>query len=139
MSTPKSLVLTACVALAVLSSAGRAQAQTIVTAQVPFEFSIGGDSYPAGAYTLDGGARSPFLLLLHGGKRDVSHLFVARRGDDVSGAESQLTFNRYGDHYFLAKVVIASEGISLTLEPSKAEREIRSRVAPTTTTLPVSH
>jgi hypothetical protein len=107
-------------AIAALSIAGFAGLGSIVEANIPFDFMVGGEKLPAGKYTVEKGhALNTVVVRNWKAKRAVgslSHAFEVR-----NSSNPQLVFRRYGDQYFLAKVITYSTGIELP--KSKAERE----------------
>jgi hypothetical protein len=139
MSSPKPLVLTAVAALIVLGAASHAQAQTIVKCTVPFEFSLGGLSYPGGDYTLTTAPGDRSMLTVRNWTADVARFILVQPEARDFGSDTRLTFNRYGDRYFLASVVIGGDGISLRVPRSAAEREMASRLTREEVTLLASN
>jgi hypothetical protein len=127
MSVPKTVALTVMIALVALGTASRAQAQTTVRAKIPFRFSLGGEMYPSGTYTLTTTASHRSVLAVWNSDGKVAAFIPVQPEGQPPGAEaekSSLTFRRYGDHYFLARVDIAGEDVGLTLRRGRAEREI---------------
>lgn len=126
MLSPKTLALTAVMTLVVLGGANRAQAQTLVTATVPFEFSLSGQAYPAGTYTLASKASDRSLLVVQNWSANVSGVIAVQPDYQASGSQTVLKFNRYGNRYFLSSIVIAGDDVTLAMRRSRAERETAS-------------
>ncbi len=81
----------------------RAQSNGI-RAVIPFEFKAGKATLPAGTYTLSQqGATSNVVQLRTLGSGATPLPQGAQVG--VGGQDTQLTFNRYGDQYFLHQIV----------------------------------
>jgi hypothetical protein len=139
MSSPKSLVLTTVVVLVVMGAATHAQAQTIVKCAVPFEFSLGGEVFPSGIYTLSTSASDRTVLIVRNWAANLARFISVQREDEALGSDTLLKFTRYEDHYFLSSVLIAGDGISLNLPRSAAEREMAARSVATGVTLVVNH
>ena len=95
------------VALAVATAAATANAQTAnrVTADVPFEFSVGYKNMPAGQYRIQivSSANDALLIQSEDGKQSALRLSeaTARAKDNH---KVRLVFHRYGERYFLAQV-----------------------------------
>jgi len=106
--------------IAALSIAGLAGLDRSLEANIPFDFMVGGEKLPAGKYTVERGvAQSAMVVRNWKAKRaasSITHEFQVR-----AGSKPLLVFHRYGDQYFLAKVITYSSGIELP--KSKAERE----------------
>ena len=104
--------------------AGVAGAQTIgpgVNATIPFEFKAGNKIMQAGQYTL----RTPTGGVLQispvtGG--DSAILLGGATNGEARHEDGALIFNRYGDQYFLSKVLTA-RGTGVMVSPSRLERE----------------
>ena len=99
-------------------------AQTIATATVPFDFTVGQTQMPAGTYNispLDHGA-----MVIRDGKtaKSVASIFRwedARKGDSIT----KLVFHKYGDKYFLSQVARGHGNGVMQLPTSKVEEEVR--------------
>src|SRR5690242_9251553 len=79
------------------------QAQTILQANIPFEFRMGETSFPAGDYVFK---YSPHLLVVHQeqGERSTAMALPLPASRSKAPATGIVEFNRYGDSYFLAKI-----------------------------------
>jgi hypothetical protein len=99
-----------------------------VRANIPFDFSVGNKTLPAGVYTV-ATMTTPSLLLIRREDGRTGALIQtqgvqARREQD----QTRLVFRRYGDHYFLAQVWTAGDSNGRELWKSRTERElIKSR------------
>ena len=97
-------------------------------ADVPFDFSVGGETLPAGVYTVMPMTTQNVLRIRREDGRAAALVITndapARRGQD----QTRLGFHRYGDRYFLAQVWTAGDSNGRELGQSRAERElIKSR------------
>jgi hypothetical protein len=100
----------------------RAQS-TILTANVPFAFSIGDKQLPAGAY----GVREMGRATLVQSKDAVySVLGIYNYAGPSKVDETKLVFNQVGDHYFLAKIWTSARDQGLSVPQSKLEKEMRA-------------
>jgi hypothetical protein len=106
--------------IAALTIAGFAGLSQNMKANIPFDFTVGGEKLPAGEYTVRNGSAQSTLEVRNLKTKQaviaISYGFVVRHG-----SKPQLVFRRYGNQYFLAKVNDYSSGIELP--KSKAERE----------------
>jgi hypothetical protein len=119
------LLLTAFLVVVAMGMANRVQAQTVITAKVPFEFSLKGETLPAGVYTFaaisSGEART---VLARNQSNGQGRFVVAQVEDESSSVDSAVTFNRYGKRYVMSSISIGGAAISLHIAPTKAEREM---------------
>jgi hypothetical protein len=94
-------------------------------ADIPFEFQVGQDTLPAGAYAITTAANQNVLIFSREdgtGNKPIMVLRIARESD--YGAPSSLTFHRYGDRYFLATVKSGWRSVEFEAAPTRMEREI---------------
>jgi hypothetical protein len=103
-------------------------AQGPVTATIPFDFTVGAKTLAAGTYQVKQLNQS--AILLRNVRNGTSILAPYRAGevDKISGTP-KLTFNRYGDSYFLTKVT--SDTRNWAMYPSRAEKEMIAKAAST--------
>ncbi len=93
------------------------------TADIPFEFQVGEVVLPAGHYDVGRVyASSPNLLSL---RSNTDRVYFITNSIAIGQGQPgvQLAFNKYGNRYFLSKVISAGYGNQLV--QSKSEREIR--------------
>jgi hypothetical protein len=117
--------------VAVFSSAAvSTQAQTSygVRANVPFDFTVGDKTIPAGKIAARGRTESQTLSISNSDKGP--HVFrIARRLPGAGRSDrGKLIFRRYGNQYFLAQVWIRSDSgweISKSRSQKAIEREMR--------------
>ena len=115
--------------LALAATSLMAQAKPQIKVNVPFSFVAGSKTLPAGEYQLQ--TERPNLVAIQSkdwktNMRFVAHAAESRQMEGVTA----LTFNRYGDRYFLSKIW-TGDAVGQELPQSRAERE---QIA----TLPVS-
>lgn len=106
-------------------AAASVQAQTgyRIEVNVPFEFTAGETSLPAGVYTVE--LISANVLLVHSiaGKKSV--LLIARQAEHVGTRKPErIIFNRYGDRYFLSQTFLSGADLGSQVNPSRAERHL---------------
>ncbi len=99
-----------------------------LTANIPFDFSVGNKTLPAGVYTV-APLTTPGVLRIRredgrAGVLTQTRGVEAGRGQD----QTKLVFRRYGDQYFLTQVWTAGDSNGRELGQSRTERDlIRSR------------
>jgi hypothetical protein len=107
----------------VLSVATVVRAQSDdMRAVIPFEFKAGKASLPAGTYTVTRGGVVGNALQLRS-MRGGAILLSGPADNGVGGTETQLTFHRYGDSYFLRQIRFSKDR-EYTLPTTVAEREM---------------
>jgi hypothetical protein len=105
-----------------------AQTQRL-TADIPFEFTAAGKVMPAGEYSVV--VRSDLSGIVQIVANDARESVFAL-GYGIGGAkdpeESRLTFNKYGNQYFLAQVWTQGLSSGVGFQKSRTEQEV-SRTA----------
>lgn len=93
-------------------------------ANIPFSFSVGNETLPAGVYTIEPQTMSSVLLIRRNDGRAAmltqTQGVIARREQD----QTKLVFRRYGDQYFLAQIWTAGDSNGRELRESRTEREL---------------
>jgi hypothetical protein len=120
------------VSLLVLLFAGFAFGSTqVLKVDIPFEFHVGADAFPAGEYWIElekltSGSPTGATLLLRTKDGTVFHRTLTIPSSAAfSTGESRITFNRYGDQYFLAEV--GSSGYTASLRRSPLEKNLAAQ------------
>ena len=93
---------------------GKAQQKKITTANIPFEFVIGGTKLPSGEYIIDSIAPGIFLFRNKSVKNveeQVTTLPLATPPEDIP---AKLIFVRHNDAYFLSEICINNSRRILT-------------------------
>lgn len=113
---------------ALLAAASSAMGQTRVgdvIADVPFAFSVAGQSLPAGHYIV--AALGDNIKIFNS---QTSGLFVPTHGAMRTASDgTKLVFHRYGDSYFLSEVWVTGKTTGRELFRSRAERELAAHNA----------
>ncbi len=102
-----------------------AQAQTgyQMAANIPFDFTAGKTSLPAGIYNIN--LISENTLLVRSIDRKKSVLLLARQAGHVGTRKpARIIFNRYGDRYFLSQTFLSETDLGFAVNPSHAERDL---------------
>lgn len=101
-----------------------AQSKPILRADIPFDFSAANRTLPAGVYTVkELSIFSVSVIVVTNGKTTVSAQTMQASSSKLAD-KAMLVFRRYGDQYFLAKVIY--EGGSMAQELIKTSAEKKS-------------
>ena len=120
----RALVMAALMALTAMASTRVAQAQELVV-NIPFDFVAGKTTLPAGEYSIKVSSPEGTLLLLD--RKDAAASAFISTNAVVKAeiqTESKLTFNRYGDRYFLSQVWTEGNSQGRQLLKSAREKEM---------------
>ena len=98
-------------------------AQTIMTAKVPFAFSVGQQQLPAGAYAVRELNRATLIENNDGHERILG---VYGSAGPSKADETKLVFDRVGDHYFLRQIWTSAAGQGMAVPEPKLEKELRA-------------
>jgi hypothetical protein len=102
-----------------------ASAQSSIDVTVPFDFTVASSTLPAGEYRILQVVPSVLQIQRFDGKSSIMTGTLPVESNKRPG-DSRLTFNRYGDHYFLAGVS-GSDHVSFTI---RGRWRSADRVAP---------
>ena len=96
-----------------------------VTANIPFDFMIGGKEFKAGRYSVDRlySNNPEGALRIRSTNDSAMANFNVINITDKGAPQARLVFNRYGNQYFLSQVYDGLGGGGNQLIKSKAERE----------------
>lgn len=120
----------AIVALMVLILAAPVWAQTGgIKAEVPFDFGVRGKTLPAGEYSVkkaldDNGQGMVWMLT---SEEDSIVILAKARRDPEADDQISLSFNRYGDSYFLSGFIVPGTRIELPSSNEEGEAAERQR------------
>ena len=114
----------------VIAASVSAKAQSLnykLTANIPFDFSVGGEKLPAGKYWISRAQQSNGDTVvqirstdLHSNAIHFTIPVLASRPVKISS----LVFHRYGDEYFLAEIWPVGSETGRELPKTRAEREL---------------
>ncbi len=99
-------------------------AQRILTADVPFAFTVSNSQMPAGAYEVQQVGDHATLIEARDGSDKVLGLYQSA-GPSKAG-ETKLVFDKVGDSYFLREIWTSAKGAGLAVPESKLEKEIQA-------------
>jgi hypothetical protein len=95
---------------------------TMLTANVPFAFTVGSNQMPAGAYEVRHVGDRATLIENKDGQEKV--LGIYQSAGPSKADVTKLVFHKVGDRYFLSQIWTSRSGQGLELPPSKLEKEI---------------
>jgi hypothetical protein len=101
-----------------------ARAQDAMVVDIPFAFTAGNATLPAGEYRVQKMDRNSAVLLIHCWDARASALVITNAAQaKETQTESKLVFNRYGNRYFLSQVWNAGSirGRQLPISPREKE------------------
>jgi hypothetical protein len=123
--------ITAAAALVILIFGIDCMAQTPnrVIATIPFAFTVGDETLPAGRYefkTLTRQAYPGNLLVRSMDAADERSVVVPGlpSGAAIAGDGAGLVFNRYGSSYFLSRIDLRASDLAVQFGKSSAERQL---------------
>ena len=117
--------------LSLLLVAGSAIAQTSsMHANVPFSFTVGDKTVPAGSYTIGALGRTPEMLLLQATDGSSPMIVGSNSVRNLNGAnKTKLVFNRYNDHYFLSEIWVQGATSGRQIPKTSQEKELAKELA----------
>jgi len=116
------------IGLLVLSSMAATQvarAQEPMVVDIPFAFTAGNATLPAGEYRVENLERNSAVLLIRCADPGAAAMVItnAAQANELQ-SQSKLVFNRYDNHYFLSQVWTAGSIRGRQLSKSPREKEL---------------
>src|ERR1700748_1596648 len=102
----KRIIAVALLAISTFSASSVFAQTRALKADVPFGFSVGGAQLPADTYVIT--SISSGMVLIRNAKGGPSAIVSTLRGESKPTDSNKLVFARYGDHYFLHRIVCPS-------------------------------
>jgi hypothetical protein len=119
----------------VLALAAWAQSDSPARFNIPFDFSVGEEHLGAGKYEVVASPASPIIRIRNGDGDTVwmgiTQALTASRVTEVN----RLVFNKYGDRYFVSKILVAGTDGGRQIFPSRQERELARNASKANATL----
>ena len=127
--TSIALIIQSALGLSTLGAAARVLAQEPgIQATVPFEFTVSGKLLPADTYTIT--SSSPGVVMIQSADKHFSAITTASHGNQQSGDGSKLVFDKYGDQYFLHRILCPSTAsMNVDIPKSKLEKRVQRQEA----------
>jgi hypothetical protein len=100
-----------------------------VSANIPFDFNVGGKEFKAGKYSVDrlSASHTSDALIIRSADNSEAANFNVNRVSDKGNSQARLVFRRYGNQYFLAQIFDGDNSEGFGLLKSKAERELAKK------------
>jgi hypothetical protein len=95
---------------------------------VPFDFTVGNQVLPAGAYQVSYSATKT-AILIRSRDDDRFHAFATTYPADPSTSGGKVTFAKYGNQYFLHEVLCSAVSMNVALPTSRLEKRARIQEA----------
>ena len=114
-----------------IGAAGTASAQNglNLAADIPFEFTVGSTTLPAGTYAVeDRTVLGMIVVRSTDGSRTGLAVGIPAQAKATAG-QAKLVFNRYGDRHFLAQVWTSSGNWGCEIRKDRSQRELAHRAA----------
>lgn len=97
-------------------------------ANIPFNFTVGEKSMPAGEYTIS--LTSEHIVKILSADRQQVDLALASKSYQEPAAKGQLVFDKVGDYYFLRRISSPTwSSMNLAIAPGKVEKRVQMREA----------
>lgn len=121
------------VVLVTMAAVTTIQAQTInqFTADIPFDFQVGGERFSAGKYTVRCLNPSSDVKVLQLRKTDGETSVMLHTNAIVgkTNNKARLVFSRYGNQYFFSQAWLASESLGMQAVKSRQEKATAKEMA----------
>jgi hypothetical protein len=98
-----------------------------VQATVPFNFTVNGNSLPAGTYTIGSEVAAPNVITITDRAKHVSLMAIALPDQNSARPANKLVFHKYGNQYFLSEIRCDNASMNLHLTASKQEKWAKSQ------------
>ena len=122
----KSLMILSCL-FTLTGLTAQAQSSRTSTADVPFDFSLGKQTLPAGRYEINqtGAGASAVLRIRDARGKNIALIPVRTAiSSPKSQSEAHWIFSHYGDQYFLSEVWMGGEEDGLALPKTHVELQV---------------
>src|SRR5215510_3977200 len=115
--------MTGILALVLLAATQTVRAQEPVLVKIPFAFTAGKMTLPAGEYRVQSAYASPALLIQRADRSAATFVMSIAVAANERQTQTKLIFHRYGKRYFLAQVWRAGDSHGRELLKSPQEKE----------------
>ncbi len=128
-----SMLAVSVVVLVTMAAFATTHAQTTnqFTADIPFDFHVGGERFPAGEYTIRCLNPSSDVKILQLRKTDGESSVVLHTNSIVGriNRNSRLVFSRYGTQYYFSLAWLGSESLGMQAVKSRQEKATAKEMA----------
>lgn len=109
-----------------VAATGLVAQQPVLKANIPFNFTVGDTSMPAGEYTISS-VESRMVKIESADRQHVGWV-AALRSHQESETGSQLVFDKYGEFYFLHRILSPTlTSLNLDVVSGKVEKRVRTQ------------
>jgi hypothetical protein len=113
-------------AIANLALAGHSFAQSNrVQATVPFNFTVGDKTLPAGTYSIKSASSSSSVIVIRNHDKPIAMVASVMQDGKTAPGGGYLVFHKYGDRYFLSEILSDAADMNLMVPLSKTEKKTR--------------
>jgi hypothetical protein len=99
-----------------------------VKANIPFNFTVGDTSMPAGEYIISRPASH--IVKIQSADRQHVALVVSSRSYHEAGTTGKVIFDKYGEYYFLRRILCPTDTtLNLDIPSGKVEKRVRTEEA----------
>lgn len=127
MTTPTSRFAFRLAALLLIALPVHALTVRRVNVNVPFAFTAGTATLPAGQYQLQKNGRSTLLVRNHANEVVATVLAAPLSSPGNESMKVEVVFNRYGSDHFMSEVRAGGHGMGLAIQKTKLEREAEAK------------
>jgi len=122
----KKQIISLAMSLALLTGAAAyAQSSQIMRVNVPFDFTVGDTSLPAGMYSVTSDDNAGGVLTFHNQQARKGAIVLSTPCESTTAAaHTELVFHRYGNSYFLSDVWESGRSIGQHVGTTRRENEI---------------
>jgi hypothetical protein len=124
----RTFALAALVAIASASTMLHAQNTIRAQVDVPFSFDYGTNHFGRGTYLISMNGDNS-LMVYNRDTRQTAMVVAKLQWRPATSKSSQVTFRKYGDRWFMEEVAIAGNETTVSVYPSKAERQAARELA----------
>lgn len=124
------IATTVLVSLVGITANAQSRSHQQLRVNVPFTFSVGNTSLPAGEYTVSvvNPTSDHSVLQFANGEGNAITMISTIDIEGWASSQAKLTFRHYGNQYFLAQVWMASESTGFAAPHSRSERTLRHQL-----------
>jgi hypothetical protein len=112
-----------------VSLVGFAGLSGTVSANIPFDFTVGNKEFKAGKYSVERlfASNTSDALVIRSADNSEAASFNVNRVSGKGNPQARLVFRRYGNQYFLGQIFDGQGSEGFGLLKSKAERELAKK------------
>lgn len=116
-------------------------AQQRVVVNVPFEFAVGQKTFPAGEYDIKRvthNSEKTLLIRSTDGRKSEMIITHTAEAETAQAQQTQVSFHRYGDKYFLFQIRTQGASLVRELPASRQERDLRRELERNTSKMDIA-